>query len=163
MRPSSWILRLLPVCAGLMSLAAAALAADPTLLNASYDVTRELYKDINPAFVSSWKQRTGKDVVVSQSHGGSSAQVRSVIEGLAADVVTMSQALDIDTIAEKSGFVPRDWSARLPNHSVPFTDGVFDQILRQAPLSCATGRCGAVGARRHKRSSSSNDGYRWAP
>ena len=77
----------------------AAPAAGPTLLNVSYDVARELYKEINPAFQRSWKQQTGEDVKVDQSHGGSSKQARSVIDGLEADVVTMNQSSDIDAIA----------------------------------------------------------------
>jgi len=79
----------------------AAEARDVTLLNASYDVTRELYKEVNAAFSTAWKARTGDTLTVNQSHGGSSKQARAVIEGLPADVVTMNQALDIDLIAEK--------------------------------------------------------------
>src|SRR6476619_4085169 len=76
-----------------------AFAAGPTLLNVSYDVARELYKDINPAFQRSWKQQAGEDVTVNQSHGGSSKQARSVIDGLEADGVTLNQSRDIDAIA----------------------------------------------------------------
>jgi sulfate transport system substrate-binding protein len=104
-----------------------------TILNVSYDVTRELYKDINQALISDYKQRTGESVVVQQSHAGSSAQVRAVIEGLDADVVTMNQALDIDTIAEKSGLVPKDWAARLPNHGVPFTSTILFVVRQGNP------------------------------
>lgn len=97
-----------------------AAARDVVLLNASYDVTRELFKDINPAFAASWKTRTGDAVVVNQSHGGSSKQARAVIDGLQADVVTMNQALDIDMISELGRQIPRDWAAKLPNGSAPF-------------------------------------------
>ena len=98
----------------------AAFGAGPTLLNVSYDVARELYKDINPAFQKSWKQQSGEDVTVNQSHGGSSKQARSVIDGLEADVVTMNQASDIDAIA-RAKLIPEDWAKRLPNNSAPTT------------------------------------------
>ncbi len=101
-------------------LAPAALAAGPTLLNVSYDVARELYKEINPAFQRAWKQQAGEDVTVNQSHGGSSKQARSVIDGLEADVVTMNQASDIDAIA-RAKLIPEDWAKRLPNNSAPTT------------------------------------------
>ena len=91
----------------------AAEAAGTTLLNVSYDVARELYKEINPAFQRSWKQQTGEDVTVNQSHGGSSKQARAVIDGLEADVVTMNQSSDIDAIA-RAKLIPEDWAKRLP-------------------------------------------------
>ena len=95
-------------------------AAGPSLLNVSYDVARELYKDINPAFQRSWKQQTGEDVTVNQSHGGSSKQARAVIDGLEADVVTMNQSSDIDAIA-RARLIPEDWAKRLPNNAAPTT------------------------------------------
>jgi sulfate transport system substrate-binding protein len=95
-------------------------AAGPSLLNVSYDVARELYKDINPAFQRSWKQQTGEDVTISQSHGGSSKQARAVIDGLEADVVTMNQSSDIDAIA-RARLIPEDWAKRLPNNAAPTT------------------------------------------
>jgi len=95
--------------------------ADTTLLNVSYDVTREFYKDYNVAFARYWKQSTGETVTVNQSHGGSSKQARSVIEGLPADVITMNQANDIDVLAQQGGLVPADWAKRLPNNSAPTT------------------------------------------
>ena len=98
----------------------AAQAAGPTLLNVSYDVARELYKEINPAFQRSWKQQAGEDVTVNQSHGGSSKQARSVIDGLEADVVTMNQSSDIDAIA-RAKLIPEDWAKRLPNNAAPTT------------------------------------------
>lgn len=100
---------------------AAPAAADTTLLNVSYDVTREFYKDYNAAFVKYWKQTTGETLTVNQSHGGSSKQARSVVEGLAADVITMNQANDIDILAEQGGLIPADWAKRLPNNSAPTT------------------------------------------
>ena len=108
-------------------------ARDLTLLNASYDVTRELYKDVNAAFGAAWKQRTGDAVTINQSHGGSSKQARAVIEGLPADVVTMNQALDIDLIAGESGLLPQDWASRLPNHAVPFTSTILFLVRKGNP------------------------------
>jgi sulfate transport system substrate-binding protein len=95
--------------------------ADTTLLNVSYDVTREFYKDYNAAFIKHWKQTTGEALTVNQSHGGSSKQARSVIDGLAADVITMNQANDIDALAEQAKLIPADWAKRLPDHSSPTT------------------------------------------
>ena len=111
----------------------AAQARQVTILNASYDVTRELYRDENRAFAAAWKAKTGDDVVVEQSHGGSSKQARSVIDGLAADVVTMNQALDIDMISEKSGLISREWASRLPNHSVPFQSTILFLVRKGNP------------------------------
>ena len=107
-------------------------ATPTTLLNVSYDVTRELYRDINPAFAASWKKQTGGEVTINQSHGGSSKQARGVIDGLPADVVTMNQALDIDAIAG-AGLLPQDWAARLPNHSVPFTSTILFLVRKGNP------------------------------
>ncbi len=113
--------RALIAAALVLPLATPALAAGPTLLNVSYDVSREFYKDFNTAFAAHWKKTAGEDVTLNQSHGGSSRQARSVIEGLQADVITMNQAIDIDVLAEKGGFVPADWAKRLPNGSAPTT------------------------------------------
>jgi sulfate transport system substrate-binding protein len=87
----------------------AAQAADVELLNVSYDVARELYKDINPAFVAEWKKTTGENITIKQSHGGSSKQARAVADGLEASVVTMNQANDIDMLADR-GLVAKDWA-----------------------------------------------------
>jgi sulfate transport system substrate-binding protein len=106
--------------AALAGFAFAAQAAT-TLLNVSYDVTREFYKDYDAAFVAHWKAATGEALVVNQSHGGSSKQARSVIDGLDADVITMNQATDIDILAERGALVPADWAKRLPNNSAPTT------------------------------------------
>jgi sulfate transport system substrate-binding protein len=100
--------------------AAAPSLAATTLLNVSYDVARELYKDINPAFQAAWKKQTGEDVKIDQSHGGSSKQARAVLDGLEADVVTMNQSSDIDAIA-RGKLIPEDWAKRLPNNSAPTT------------------------------------------
>lgn len=91
-------------------------AAD--LLNVSYDVTREFYKDFNPAFVQYWKEKTGEAVTINQSHGGSSKQARAVLDGLEADVITMNRSADIDILAEKGRLIPANWQTRLPNNSV---------------------------------------------
>ena len=116
----SFLLRtLLSLALGASALSAA--RADVSLLNVSYDVTREFYKDYNAAFARHWKQTTGETVTINQSHGGSSKQAGSVVAGLAADVITMNQANDIDILAERGGLVPADWAKRLPNNSAPTT------------------------------------------
>ena len=92
--------------------------AQTTLLNVSYDVAREFYKDYNKAFAAHWKKTAGQDVTLNQSHGGSSKQARAVIEGLEADVITMNQALDIDVVADK-GLIAADWARRLPDNAAP--------------------------------------------
>ncbi len=101
--------------------AAPALAAGPALLNVSYDVSREFYKDYNAVFAAHWKKRTGQDLTLNQSHGGSSKQARSVVDGLEADVITMNQANDIDILAERGKLIPADWARRLPHNSAPTT------------------------------------------
>ena len=98
-----------------------AAAAGPTLLNVSYDVSREFYKDYNAAFAAHWKKTAGEDLTLNQSHGGSSRQARSVVEGLEADVITMNQANDIDILAERGALIPVDWARRLPDNSAPTT------------------------------------------
>jgi sulfate/thiosulfate transport system substrate-binding protein len=99
----------------------AASAADVTLLNVSYDPTRELYRDINAAFAAQWKASTGQTITIKQSHGGSGAQARAVIDGLDADVVTLALAYDIDAIAQKGRLLPGDWQKRLTHNSTPYT------------------------------------------
>ena len=97
----------------------AAQAAGAELLNVSYDVARELYKDINPAFVAEWKKSTGETVTIKQSHGGSSKQARAVADGLEASVVTMNQANDIDMLADR-GLVAKDWARKFPDNASPY-------------------------------------------
>jgi sulfate transport system substrate-binding protein len=111
----------LALASALLVPAGAALAAGPVLLNVSYDVAREFYKEINPAFQRAWKQQTGEDVTVNQSHGGSTRQARSVLDGLEADVVTMNQSSDIDVLASRGKLIPEDWAKRLPNNAAPTT------------------------------------------
>ncbi len=101
-----------------LALATGSLASAQTLLNASYDVSREFYKDFNAAFAAHYKKTTGKDVKVDQSHGGSSAQARAVADGLDADVVTMNTTTDVEFLAEK-GVVAKDWAKRFPNNAAP--------------------------------------------
>lgn len=100
---------------------AEAFAAGLTLLNVSYDVSREFYKEFNASFVADWKQKTGEDVTINQSHGGSSKQARSVADGLEADVVTMNQANDIDFLVTHGGLVAANWAKRLPANASPTT------------------------------------------
>ena len=112
------LLRLTAVAVIASGLSAGA-QADTTLLNVSYDVTREFYKDYNAAFIKHWKQTSGETLTVNQSHGGSSKQAGSVVAGLAADVITMNQATDIDILADRGGLVPANWAKRLPHNSSP--------------------------------------------
>jgi sulfate transport system substrate-binding protein len=116
-------------------LAAGPACAETTLLNVSYDVTREFYKDYNPAFARHWKQKTGETVVVNQSHGGSSKQARAVADGLEADVITMNQANDIDLLHDRGGLVPADWRTRLPNRSAPYTSTTVFLVRKGNPKS----------------------------
>jgi len=111
-------LRHLVIAVG-MALSAGTALADATLLNVSYDVTREFYKDYNPTFARYWKQTTGETLTLNQSHGGSSKQARSVADGLEADVITMNQANDIDILADRAQLHPADWAKRLPNNRPP--------------------------------------------
>jgi len=115
-------------------LAGSVLFAGPVkLLNVSYDPTRELYQDINAAFAKQWKAKTGVDVEISQSHGGSSKQARSVIDGLQADVVTLGLAYDIDSIAEHAHLLPANWQTRLPNNSTPYTSTIVFLVRHGNP------------------------------
>jgi sulfate/thiosulfate-binding protein len=107
-------------------------AASVNLLNVSYDPTRELYQDINAAFARSWKAKTGQDVNVQQSHGGSGKQARSVIDGLEADVVTLALAYDVDAIAN-SGLLPKNWQTRLPANSSPYTSTIVFLVRKGNP------------------------------
>jgi sulfate transport system substrate-binding protein len=110
----------------------AALAADVTLLNVSYDPTRELYSDINRSFANHWQKKTGQKVSVKQSHGGSGKQARSVIDGLDADVVTLALAYDIDAIASK-GLIKPGWQKELPHNSAPYTSTIVFLVRRGNP------------------------------
>jgi len=109
-------------------------AAGPVkLLNVSYDPTRELYENINTAFAKQWKAKTGADLQISQSHGGSGKQARSVIDGLQADVVTLALSYDIDSIAEKAHLLPANWQTRLPSNSTPYTSTIVFLVRKGNP------------------------------
>lgn len=112
---------------------AAAEAKEIKLLNVSYDPTRELYQAFNAAFAKHWQAKTGDRVVIQQSHGGSGKQARSVIDGLAADVVTLALAYDIDMIAEKGRLLPADWQTRLPDRSSPYTSTIVFLVRKGNP------------------------------
>jgi sulfate/thiosulfate transport system substrate-binding protein len=125
------IRRVLPVIAGLLW-AGSALAADVTLLNISYDPTRELYADFNKAFAAAYQKETGKSVEIKQSHGGSGSQARAVIDGLQADVVTLALAYDVDAIADK-GLISADWLKRLPQNASPYTSTIVFMVRKGNP------------------------------
>jgi sulfate/thiosulfate-binding protein len=110
----------------------AARAAGPTILNVSYDPTRELYQDVNASFAAQWKSKTGQTVTIQQSHGGSGKQARAVIDGLEADVVTLALAYDVDAIA-KAGLLPADWQKRLPDNSAPYTSTIVFLVRKGNP------------------------------
>ena len=104
-----------------------------TLLNVSYDPTRELYQDVNTAFAAKYKAEKGVTVTIRQSHGGSGKQARSVIDGLEADVVTLALAYDIDEIAQKAKLLPADWQKRLPDNSAPYTSTIVFLVRKGNP------------------------------
>jgi sulfate/thiosulfate-binding protein len=111
----------------------AASAAEVTLLNVSYDPTRELYQDYNAAFAKYWQAKTGDKVTIKQSHGGSGKQARSVIDGLEADVVTLALAYDVDAIHEKARLIPKDWQKRLKHNSAPYTSTIVFLVRKGNP------------------------------
>ena len=123
------------IAATLLSVLSGHIYADAniTLLNVSYDPTRELYQDFNPLFAKHWKEKTGESLTIKQSHGGSGKQARAVIDGLEADVVTLALAYDIDAIAEKSGRLPKDWQKRLPHNSAPYTSTIVFLVKKGNP------------------------------
>jgi sulfate/thiosulfate-binding protein len=123
------IWRLLPL---LGALAIPAQAAEVSLLNVSYDPTRELYQDVNKSFAEYWKKTSGQDVKIKQSHGGAAKQARSVIDGLQADVVTLALSYDIDEIAQR-GLIAKDWQKRLPNNSAPYTSTIVFLVRKGNP------------------------------
>jgi sulfate/thiosulfate transport system substrate-binding protein len=107
--------------------------AERTILNVSYDPTREFYQDFNKEFIKYWKAQKNEDVDVQQSHGGGGKQTRAVIDGLEADVVTLALSYDIDQIAEKAGLLPKDWQSRLPNNSLPYTSTIVFLVRKGNP------------------------------
>ena len=116
-----------------LTLAAGAARAETTLLNVSYDPTRELYQQYNAAFAAHWKKETGEDLKIEASHGGSGKQARAVIDGLEADVVTLALAYDIDQISAKGGLIAPDWQKRLPNNSSPYTSTIVFLVRKGNP------------------------------
>ena len=123
----------LSVIAALVLLTATVNARASSLLNVSYDPTREFYADVNQAFVAQWKQQTGETVDIRASHGGSGKQARAVIDGLEADVVTLALAADIDAIADKGKLLPSDWQSRLPHNSSPYTSTIVFLVRKGNP------------------------------
>ena len=107
--------------------------ADITLLNVSYDPTREFYQEFNSAFAKHWKAKTGQTVTTRQSHGGSGSQARAVIDGLEADVVTLALAYDIDVLHEKANLLPKNWQSRLPHNSSPYTSTIVLLVRKGNP------------------------------
>ncbi|MEI6075796.1 MAG: sulfate ABC transporter substrate-binding protein [Verrucomicrobiota bacterium] len=120
------------LAAGLL-MAARPVTATIEILNVSYDVTREFYQDFNQVFAAQWKEKTGAEVVVNQSHGGSSKQAQSVVNGLEADVVTMNQPVDVDVLFSSARLIPQNWASRLPNHSVPYNSTIVFVVRRGNP------------------------------
>ncbi len=112
---------------------AKAAPAPVTILNVSYDPTRELYKAYNAVFAADWKRKTGQDVTINQSHGGSGKQALSVINGLQADVVTLGISADIDAISQKTGLIPPNWQTRLPENSTPYTSTIVFLVRKGNP------------------------------
>jgi sulfate transport system substrate-binding protein len=108
-------------------------ASAQTLLNVSYDPTREFYVEYNAAFIKHWKEKSGKEITIDQSHGGSGKQARSVIDGLEADVVTLALANDVTAISEKAGLLPADWQTKLPKDSSPYTSTIVFLVRKGNP------------------------------
>jgi len=121
------------IAAGALALSVLPARADTTLLNVSYDPTRELYQSFNAAFAKQWKAKTGETVTIRQSHGGSGKQARSVIDGLDADVVTLALAYDIDALADHGKQIPQDWQKRLPSNASPYTSTIVFLVRKGNP------------------------------
>jgi sulfate/thiosulfate-binding protein len=130
MNRSLWVVLSLILALSVQDLAQ---GGNVTLLNVSYDPTRELYQDFNAAFAKYWKAKTGQTVTVEQSHGGSAKQARAVIDGLQADVVTLALAYDIDAISEHAGLLPADWQKHLPENSTPYTSTIVFLVRKGNP------------------------------
>ncbi|PKM35561.1 MAG: sulfate ABC transporter substrate-binding protein [Gammaproteobacteria bacterium HGW-Gammaproteobacteria-10] len=130
MKTQKWLKTAL-LAAGLLS--ATGVLADRTLLNISYDPTRELYQAFNKEFIADWKTKTGETVTIQQSHGGAGKQARAVIDGLEGDVLTLALSYDIDQIAKISGKLDKDWQKRLPNNSAPYTSTIVFLVRKGNP------------------------------
>lgn len=129
----NWTKKILAIALLGGSLSLSAFAAEVTLLNVSYDPTRELYQDFNVAFAKYWQAKTGDTVTIKQSHGGSGKQARSVIDGLSADVVTLALSYDIDEISAKGRLIPKEWQKRLPHNSSPYTSTIVFLVRKGNP------------------------------
>jgi sulfate transport system substrate-binding protein len=129
----NWISGLIAAAVVTASIGPANAAGSVTLLNVSYDPTRELYEQYNAAFAKYWKAKTGQDVKINQSHGGSGRQARSVIDGLPADVVTLAMSTDIDGIASQGKLLPLNWESRLPDNSAPYTSTIVFLVRKGNP------------------------------
>lgn len=129
MKKTKIVVASLAILAGVASLR----AADQSILNVSYDPTRELYSDLNKVFSAFWLTKTGKEVSIDQSHGGSGKQSRSVVDGLEADVVTLALAYDIDALADQGKLIPENWQGRLPNNSSPYTSTIVFVVRKGNP------------------------------
>jgi sulfate/thiosulfate-binding protein len=128
------LLSKLSIAAALASMLAAPPAhAQTTLLNVSYDPTRELYQEFNAAFIKHWKAKTGETLTIKQSHGGSGKQARSVIDGLDADVVTLALAYDVDALHDNGKLIPADWQKRLPSNAAPYTSTIVFLVRKGNP------------------------------
>ena len=128
-----YFLVLIAFFASFISRTHTARAAEITLLNASYDPTRELYQAVNAEFAKVWKAKTGDNVTINQSHAGSGKQARAVIDGLEADVVTLALSYDIDNISDKANLLPSNWQSRLPNNSCPYTSTIVFLVRKGNP------------------------------
>jgi sulfate/thiosulfate transport system substrate-binding protein len=128
-----WLMAALAIIAGAAPLSSALAQTTITILNVSYDPTRELYEDYNAVFAKYWKAKTGQDLTIKQSHGGSGKQARAVIDGLEADVVTLGLAYDIDAIAANAKVLPADWQKRLPDNSTPYTSTIVLLVRKGNP------------------------------
>jgi sulfate/thiosulfate-binding protein len=133
MNPIAKTLRRAAVVLALALAAGSAAAKDQTLLNVSYDPTREFYSEVNEVFAREWKAKTGDDLEIRASHGGSGKQSRAVIDGLEADVVTLALSADIDAIAEKGKLIPANWQSRLPHNSTPYRSTIVFLVRKGNP------------------------------
>jgi sulfate transport system substrate-binding protein len=124
----------LGIVAGVLAVSAAAMAqTSVSLLNVSYDPTREFYQEFNAAFIKHWKTQAGQDVTIKQSHGGSGKQARGVIDGLEADVVTLALAYDVDALNKNGNLIPADWQKRLPQNAAPYTSTIVFLVRKGNP------------------------------
>src|SRR5690606_32264879 len=126
-------IRFLLAFASLLLLAVAGARAETRLLNVSYDPTREFYQEYNAVFARHWKEQTGEDVAIDQSHGGSGKQARAVIDGLEADVVTLALSFDVDQLHERARLIPKTWQSRLPRNSAPYTSTMVFLVRKGNP------------------------------